>query len=64
MTDEQTCARCARPIRSGQSTRFVRGPAGSSPRIEHFTCPTVSLPDRGQPPPPRPDRPGPPGRRR
>jgi hypothetical protein len=53
MTDELTCARCGRPIRSGQSTRFVRQSDSPSARIEHFSCPSAS-PDRDRPPPARP----------
>jgi hypothetical protein len=34
------CARCGTPIRSGQSTRFIRSGDRSTPRIEHITCPT------------------------
>lgn len=58
MTDELTCALCGRPIRSGESTRFIRPPDLSSPRIEHFTCPAVVQDrDRSSPAPPRPANP-------
>ncbi len=53
MTDELTCARCGRPIRSGESTRFIRRPDLSRPRIEHLTCPAVRA-DRDRPSPAHP----------